>query len=65
VRIAVDESRCTGHGRCYTLAPDLLTCDDEGYVSIRGVSIEVPLDQEGPARQAFASCPEDAVSLSE
>ena len=27
---------CKGHGRCYTLAPQLLESDDEGFVTIRG-----------------------------
>jgi ferredoxin len=52
-----------GHGRCYTVAPDLLTYDDEGYVSVRGDSIEVPADQLDAAREAAGSCPEQAISL--
>jgi ferredoxin len=35
-KLSVDESRCTGHGRCYTVAPKLLTDDDEGFVTLRG-----------------------------
>lgn len=29
--LSVDESRCTGHGRCYSVAPKLLSDDDEGF----------------------------------
>ena len=65
VRLAVDAEECTGHGRCYTVAPDLLTCDDEGYVTVRGDSIEVPDDQVEAAREAAGSCPEQAISLIE
>jgi ferredoxin len=63
MRLAVDAERCTGHGRCYTVAPDLLTYDDEGYVSIRGSAIDVPDDQVAAAREAASSCPEQAIEL--
>jgi ferredoxin len=64
MKLSVDGAACTGHGRCYTLAPDLLTYDDEGYVSIRGTEIEVPDDQADAARLAASGCPEQAISLS-
>lgn len=63
MRITVDGARCMGHGRCYTLAPDLLDYDDEGYVTIRDLTIDVPPDQIDAAEEAEASCPEEAVSL--
>jgi ferredoxin len=63
VKITVDGARCQGHGRCYTLAPDLLSCDDEGYVTIRDKVIEVPEDQVTAAEEAEATCPEQAISL--
>ena len=28
MKIYIDPDECTGHGRCYRLAPDLLTYDD-------------------------------------
>jgi len=59
VRIEIDHERCTGHGRCYSLAPDLFDCDDEGYGTVR-VS-EVPAEQEEQARKAINTCPERAV----
>ena len=30
-RVAVDSDRCTGHGRCYTLAPDVFDADEVGH----------------------------------
>jgi ferredoxin len=63
MRVFIDPNQCTGHGRCYTLAPDLLTCDDEGYVSIRGEAIDVPEGQIEFAEEAAGSCPERAISL--
>jgi ferredoxin len=64
VKILVDPEQCTGHGRCYSVAPDLLTYDDEGYVSVRGEAIDVPADQVEFAEEAEGSCPEGAISLS-
>jgi ferredoxin len=63
VKITVDGAACMGHGRCYQLAPDLLSCDDEGYVTIRDQVIEVPDDQAEAAAEAAGSCPEEAVAL--
>jgi ferredoxin len=65
VKITVDADRCMGHGRCYTVAPDLLTYDDEGFVTIRGQVLEVPEDQIEAAREAVASCPEEAPTIVE
>ena len=61
MKITVDADRCTGHGRCYTLAPDLLDCDDEGFVTLRGRSIDVADGPLTAARDAVAGCPEQAV----
>jgi ferredoxin len=63
MRIRVDANLCTGHGRCYTVAPELLSYDDEGFVTIRGTAIEVPPDQMDAAREAMNSCPEGAITL--
>jgi ferredoxin len=65
VRLGVDTDLCRGHGRCYTLAPDLLEDDDEGYVTVRGQEIAVPADQVDAARNAADSCPERAIALLE
>ena len=54
-----------GHGRCYQLAPDLLTFDDEGFVTIRGETIDVPADQREAAEDAAGTCPEQAIALLE
>jgi ferredoxin len=63
VKITVDGAACMGHGRCYQLAPGLLSCDDDGYVTIRGQVIEVPADEAGAAVEAAGTCPEEAITL--
>ena len=53
---------CQGHGRCYSLAPDLLESDDEGFVTIRGGDpIEIPDDQRELAVELVGTCPESAI----
>ncbi len=61
--LSVDETRCTGHGRCYTVAPKLLSDDDEGFVTLRGSSMEIAADQLADAEEAVAACPEQAITL--
>lgn len=61
MELSIDHDRCTGHGRCYTLAPDLFDCDDEGFG--RTLGSEVPPELVDRARAAVDSCPERAVTL--
>lgn len=65
MKLTVDADRCMGHGRCYTVAPVLLSYDDEGFVAIRGLVIDVPEAQIDAAREAVESCPEQAVAFVE
>ena len=63
MRLTVDGKSCMGHGRCYLMAPDLLAYDDEGYVTIRDQTIDVPDAQVGAAEDAAGTCPEQAIRL--
>jgi ferredoxin len=63
MKLSVDGTRCMGHGRCYATAPDLLSYDDDGYVTIRGQMMDVPEAQATAAREAAANCPERAIEL--
>ena len=65
MKLAVDENRCAGHGRCYAVAGSLLGFDDEGYVDVRGRATDVPDDQIPYAREAAGTCPEGAITLTE
>ena len=64
MKIRIDTDSCTGHGRCYTLAPDLFAADDEtGYGVVIGDG-EVDADRAElveQARRAVNNCPERAV----
>jgi len=62
VRIELDEARCTGHGRCYSLAPELFDADDMGHCVV--LHTEVPRGLEDKATLAIETCPEGCLSAS-
>ena len=59
MKIRVIEEKCTGHARCYGLAPELFSVD-YGLSSVIGDGT-VPLELEDKARLAIANCPEYAI----
>lgn len=62
MKVVLDMDRCTGHGRCYTMVPELFAPDDAGYPELLADG-DVPIELEGPARQAALNCPERAVDV--
>jgi ferredoxin len=64
VIVEIDTEACTGHGRCYMVAPSVFTSDDSGFGL---VVVDGPLDAEqlAEARSAVANCPERAVTLTD
>lgn len=63
-RVEVDQEKCQGHNRCYSLAPELFDVDDLGTASARGDGL-VPDDLVDKARRAVANCPEFAITITE
>ena len=63
MKLHVDLQLCTGHGRCYELAPELFDDDERGHCVLRAES--VPLGLERKARLAEGNCPEGAIRLEE
>jgi ferredoxin len=61
--IVVDMDRCTGHGRCYAVAPDLFTDDEEGRPIV--LVSKVAGESETHAEAAVAACPELAIRLAQ
>jgi ferredoxin len=60
VRVTVDSARCTGHARCYALAPEAFDLDDDGYALVTERAVDVPgVD----LHTAAASCPEQAITV--
>ena len=61
-RISIDADRCTGHGRCYTLAPDIFDADEIGHSKLLIEEVHGELEQH--ASVAPQNCPENAITLS-
>lgn len=61
MEIRFDREACTGHGRCYTLAPEVYEPDDEGYCQDPTGPVSVEL--EDAARRGAANCPEEAITV--
>ncbi|KBZ60568.1 ferredoxin [Mycobacterium colombiense] len=59
--VAVDADLCTGHGRCYTLAPDVFDADEVGHCLV--LVDEVSGELETQAVTAERNCPERAITL--
>jgi ferredoxin len=60
-RVCVDADRCTGHGRCYTLAPDVFDADEVGHSIVLVDNVSGELEQQ--AVTAEQNCPEGAITL--
>ena len=61
-RVRVDPDLCTGHGRCYTLAPGVFDADEIGHCVVRVE--DVSGDLEAQAVTGEQNCPEQAITLS-
>jgi ferredoxin len=61
MRVRLDTELCQGHGRCYTLAPELFDSDDLGHCVL--LVDEVPAGLEDQARTGVDNCPEHALTL--
>ena len=62
MKVRIDEETCTGHGRCYTLSPELFDSDDFGH----GVVLHpdgAPGDFLAKAEMAAKNCPERAITV--
>jgi ferredoxin len=61
VKILIDEDRCSGHGRCYTLVPALFDADLQGHGFVLADTLAP--EQVEAARSAVRNCPEQAISI--
>jgi ferredoxin len=63
VRVRIDPDTCTGHGRCYSLAPEVFEPDDYGHGKV--IVDEVPDELRAKAELGVQNCPEHAISVEE
>jgi len=61
MEVTVDEDRCRGHGICCTICPEVFTLTDDGYSVAPEPSVPAGLEQA--VRDAAASCPERAITV--
>jgi ferredoxin len=62
MKIQLDTAKCQGHGRCYSLAPELFDCDDLG-TAVVVVTGDLDDDQLKKATLAASNCPEFAIVI--
>jgi ferredoxin len=60
-RVSVDPDLCTGHGRCYTLAPDIFDADEVGHSIVLVDDVWGELERH--AATGEQNCPESAITL--
>jgi ferredoxin len=65
MKAKIDETLCSGHGRCFVLASEVYDLDDNGYNANRGSVIDVDPENESLARLGAENCPEAAITLAE
>ncbi len=63
MKIVLDSDRCQGHGRCYSIAPELFGYDDDGQAVLL-VTDDLTDDQVTRAQLAANNCPEYAIEVS-
>lgn len=62
MRVVIDGELCAGHGRCYSLVPDLFDSDEQGHGVVL-FSGALTHDQLAMARNAALNCPEQAINV--
>jgi ferredoxin len=60
--VSVDADRCVGHGRCYTLAPEVYDADEVGHAILRVEDVSGELERHAVTGEQ--NCPEQAITLS-
>ena len=65
MKVQIDATLCSGHGRCAKLAPDVYRLDDNGYNADRGKTLEIDPALEAAARKGAKLCPERAITILE
>jgi ferredoxin len=59
--LAVDRTRCDGHGLCQALLPERIDLDEWGFPMLRDAT--VPAGADSDVRRAVAACPALALYL--
>lgn len=61
MEVSVDDDRCQGHARCWSICPEVFDLDDEGHAVV--IMSDVPTELEDKVRNAAQNCPEQAIAV--
>jgi ferredoxin len=61
MKIIVKRNLCSGHARCWNVAPEVFRLNDDGYIDMD--DFEVPPGQEEIAGKGARACPERALRI--
>lgn len=59
IPLEIDQNACTGHGRCYDLAPEAFEPDEFGHGVVRAAAS--PDADRDSIDMAVQACPESAI----
>ncbi|PPJ16291.1 ferredoxin [Nocardia nova] len=61
MKLTIDTAKCSGHARCFAVAPDVFDIDDDGFALPIDREVSEPMDENIAA--GIAACPERAISV--
>lgn len=65
MQVKVDSGVCAGHGRCWAVAPQVYSADDDGFAEPQDELIKVSDSDTEQASRGARSCPEGAIQIIE
>jgi len=65
MELFISADRCSGNGRCYSIAPELVDSDEEGFAFPKGEPIRVSAEDSDLAVRVVHACPERAIVFRE
>jgi ferredoxin len=61
MRIKVDQALCSGHARCFAVAPDVYVINSDGYNEMPETGVSA--DKQAQALRGARACPEQAITV--
>ena len=61
MKVRVNNEKCQGHARCWSLAPEVFSLDDSGYILPGDITVKPGL--EALAARGARACPEKALQV--
>ena len=66
MKVRIDQNRCQGHGRCYSIEPEMFEpMDDHGHAVFLHEQLVNDADLLAKVAEASANCPEHAITIDE